>query len=84
MNTITRTLTAIAFAASIATVAPAAEAFTNCNSFGGSTTCYGSDGSTYYGNSFGGNTNFYGTDSNGNSYSGNCSSFGGSTSCYSY
>ena len=55
-----------------------------CNSYGSSTSCYGSDGSSYRSNTYGGSTSFYGTDSYGNSYSGRCSSYGGSTSCYSY
>ena len=62
----------------------ASAGYANCSSYGGSTYCYGSDGSSYNSNSYGGSTNFYGRDSYGNSYSGSCSSYGGSTSCYSY
>ena len=65
--------------------APEAKAdYANCYSYGGSTTCYGSGGSSYNSYSYGGSTNFYGSDSNGNSYSGSCYSYGGSTNCYSY
>ena len=65
----------------IGAAAPEAKAYTNCYSYGGSTTCSGSGGS-FNSYTYGGSTSYYGTDSYGNSYSGSCYTYGGSTTCY--
>lgn len=58
--------------------------YMTCNSYGSTTSCYGTDGSYINGSTYGGTTTFYGNDSNGDFTSGSCSSYGSTTSCYSY
>ena len=67
--------------ASLLIVPTAVKAQTNCYSYGGSTSCSGSGGSTFNSYTYGGSTTYSGTDSNGNYYSGSCYSYGGSTTC---
>ena len=72
-------------AASVA-VAPQAKAdYASCNSLGGYTSCYGSNGSSYSSYGIGDNyRQFNGTTSNGDYYSGSCTRIGNYTSCSSY
>ncbi|WP_186582976.1 hypothetical protein [Synechococcus sp. MEDNS5] len=56
-----------------------------CNSYGGMTNCYGSDGSSYSSYGIGDNYESYsGTDSNGDYYSGSCTRIGTYVSCNTY
>ena len=77
-----------AFAVSVATAAlafttayaaPEAKAYTSCSTFGNTTYCNGSSGSSTY-STYGGTT-YYNGNYNGNSYSGSCSTYGSTTYC---
>lgn len=56
----------------------------SCNSVGGYTSCYGSDGSSYSGSTIGGYSSGTYYDGNGNSSYTSCSTIGGYTSCSSF
>ena len=65
-------------------LAPAQAESYSCNSYGGYTSCYGSDGSSYSGSSYGGYSSGIHYDSNGNSTYTSCTTIGGYTSCSSF
>ena len=73
------------FGGALTLITPQANAQSySCNTFGGHTSCFGSDGSTYQQNDFGGHSSGFYTDSYGNSSTTTCNSFGGHTSCTSF
>ena len=56
------------FGGALTLITPSADAYTNCSTYAGQTSCYGSGGS-FNSSTYGGMTNYSGTDSNGNYYS---------------
>ena len=73
-----------AVVAALAISAPSKAQSYSCNSYGGYTSCYGSDGSSYSGSSYGGYSSGWHYDSNGNSTYTSCTTIGGYTSCSSF